>query len=146
MEVNKVGRSSMQRTNAKQGTGTEAKVTFQEIMKQGRNGAQYEKLGQLLKKIEDEGKNLAESRTVDQLRTYKKLVQEFMDDAVKLGLNLEENKGFNRRGKTKVYKIVKEVDSKLIDLTNAVLDEQKKGIDVLKMTGEIQGLLVNMYA
>ncbi|QKS70996.1 YaaR family protein [Paenalkalicoccus suaedae] len=145
MEVNRVTRAGLARQESKQ-QPTEAKVTFKEIMQQGRNNAQYERLGQLLEKIDDQGKVLYESRTVDELRKYKQLVKDFMDDAVKLGLNLEENKGFNRRGRTKVYKIVREVDSKLIDLTNAVLHEQKKSLDILNMVGEIRGLLVNIYA
>ncbi|AOM82703.1 YaaR family protein [Salisediminibacterium beveridgei] len=146
MEVNKVGRTGLNRSGQSASQGTEAKVTFQEIMKQGRNNAQYERLGELLGKIEDQGKTLSESRTVDELRKYKQLVKEFMDDAVKLGLNLEERKGFNRRGRTKVYKIVEEVDRKLLDLTDAVIHEQKKSLDILNMVGEIQGLLINIYA
>ncbi|PRO66741.1 YaaR family protein [Alkalicoccus urumqiensis] len=147
MDISRIQKSSVQRTGRPETQKTEAGVTFQEIMKQGRqNNAQYERLGQLLHQIEDQGKVLSESRTVEELRKYKQLVKEFMDDAVKTGLNLEENRGFNRRGRTKVYKIVKEVDSRLVDLTDAVVRTQKKGLDILKMTGEIQGLLVNLYA
>lgn len=146
MDVNRVGKAGIQRTGTKTSSETQAKVSFQEIMQQGRNNPQYEKLGELLNKIEDQGKTLSESRTVEELRKYKQLVKEFMDDAVKLGLNLEERRGFNRRGRTKVYKIVREVDTKLMNLTDAVLKEQQKGLDILKMTGEIQGLLVNIYA
>ncbi|WP_416149590.1 YaaR family protein [Salipaludibacillus sp. HK11] len=146
MDVQKVGRTGMNKLNQKNASGTEAKVSFQEIMKHGRDNVQYERLGQLMQKIDDQGKTLSESRTVDELRKYKGLVKEFMDDAVKLGLSLEERKGFNRRGRTKVYKIVREVDRKLLDLTDAVIKDQKKGLDILNMVGEIRGLLVNIYA
>ncbi|WP_280768354.1 YaaR family protein [Salipaludibacillus daqingensis] len=145
MDVQRVGRASINKTTQKN-TGTEAKVSFQEIMQRGRDNSQYERLGQLMQKIDDQGKTLSESRTVDELKKYKQLVKEFMDDAVKLGLSLEERKGFNRRGRTKVYKIVREVDRKLLDLTDAVIKEQKKGLDILNMVGEIRGLLVNIYA
>ncbi|MBU9724072.1 MULTISPECIES: YaaR family protein [Bacillaceae] len=145
MDIQRVGRATVNSVDNKK-SKTEASISFKEIMQKGRDNQAYEKLGQLLEKIDDQGKTLAESRTVEELRKYKQLVKEFMDDAVKLGLSLEERKGFNRRGRTKVYKIVKEVDSKLIDLTNAVLKEQRKGIDILDMVGEIKGLLVNVYA
>ncbi|MBB5173017.1 YaaR family protein [Texcoconibacillus texcoconensis] len=145
MDVQKVGRTSLHKTSQKQ-TGTDPKVTFQEIMREGRDNKTYERLQQLLGKIDDQGKVLSESRTVEDLRKYKEMVKEFMDDAVKLGLNLEEKRGFNRRGKTKVYKIVREVDSKLVDLTDAVLNQQKKSLDILDKVGEIRGLLVNVYA
>nr|WP_090886628.1 YaaR family protein [Evansella caseinilytica] len=145
MDVQKISRSGLQRTDQKK-TGTEVKTSFQEIMQRGRDNQAYERLGALLEKIEDQGKVLADSRTVDELRKYKQYVKEFMDDAVNLGLSLEERKGFNRRGRTKVYKIVREVDRKLLDLTDAVLKQEKNGLEILNMVGEIKGLLVNIYA
>ena len=145
MDVQKVGRASLNRTTQKN-TGTEAKVSFQEVMQKGKDNHAYERLNNLMMKIDDQGKTLSESRTVEELRKYKQLVKEFMDDAVKLGLSLEERKGFNRRGRTKVYKIVREVDQKLLNLTDAVLKQEKKGLDILNMVGEIKGLLINVYA
>ena len=47
--------------------------------------------------------------------------------------------------RTKIYKIVKEVDKALIDLTNSVLDKEKNSLDILSRVGEIKGLLINMY-
>ncbi|MDG5788646.1 YaaR family protein [Evansella sp. AB-P1] len=145
MDVQRIGKTNLNKIDQKK-TGTQAKISFQEIMQKGRDNQAYERLGVLLGKIEDQGKVLSEYRTVDELRKYKQFVKEFMDDAVQLGLSLEERKGFNRRGRTKVYKIVREVDRKLLDLTDAVLKDQKKALDILKMVGEIQGLLVNVYA
>ena len=104
-----------------------------------------DKLTAMTEEIEAQGKKLSESQTIEDLKKYKKLVKKFLEEAVNGGLQLEEQRGFNRRGRTKVYKIVKEVDSKLIDLTNAVLDKEKKGLSVLSMVGEIQGLLINIY-
>ncbi|WP_096434752.1 YaaR family protein [Alteribacter populi] len=146
MDVQKVGRTGLSSKTEMKKKGPEAKVTFQEMMQKGRDNQAYEKLHQLLSKIDDQGKALADSRTVEELRKYKQLVKEFIDEAVKLGLSLEERKGFNRRGRTKVYKIVREVDSKLLDLTDAVIKEQRSGIDILNKVGEIKGLLVNIYA
>ena len=105
----------------------------------------YAKMTKMMQDIEDQGKILSKSQTVEDLKRYKKLVKEFMDDAVNNGLKLEEQRGFNRRGRTKVYKIVKEVDSKLINLTNAVLDKEKNGLKILNLVGEIKGLFINMY-
>lgn len=144
MDVQKVGKSNLNKVKqAKQ--DPKASVSFHEIMDKGREQKTYDKLTRLMEQIEDQGKILSDSRTVEDLRKYKKLVKEFMDDAVNHGLNLEERRGFNRRGRTKVYKIVREVDKKLIDLTNTVLDKEKKGLQVLDMVGEIKGLLINLY-
>ncbi|WP_209123162.1 YaaR family protein [Alkalihalobacillus sp. BA299] len=145
MDVQRIGRANLNKVEPKK-QGPTASVSFSEVMGKQRDEKAYERINQLMQKIDDQGKVLADTRTVDELRKYKALIKEFMEDAVELGLRLEEKRGFNRRGRTKVYKIVQEVDRKLLDLTNAVLDKQKKGLEILDMVGEIKGLLVNIYA
>lgn len=144
MEIQKVGKAGLDKVSAKNNVTTES-VTFQEVMAKGRKQTLYDKMTKMVEEIEVQGKTLAESRTVDELRKYKKMVKEFMEEAVQNGLQLEEQRGFNRRGRTKIYKIVKEVDKKLIDLANTVLDKEKNGLDILSQVGEIQGLLINIY-
>ena len=144
MEVNRVSKTGLNRVQKKEDLAAES-ISFTEVMGTKRENLVYEKMTKMMHGIEDQGKVLAESRTVEDLKKYKKLVKEFMDAAVKNGLKLEEQRGFNRRGRTKVYKIVKEVDKKLIDLTNAVLEKEKKGINILNLVGEIKGLLINIY-
>ncbi|MBP3951196.1 YaaR family protein [Bacillus suaedae] len=145
MDIQRIGKAGLGRVESKK-TGPEAKVSFQEVIGKQRDEKAYERLSQLMQKIDDQGKVLSETRTVDELRKYKQLVKDFMEDAVQFGLSLEERRGFNRRGRTKIYKIVEEVDRKLLDLTDAVLKKEKKGLDILNMVGEIKGLLVNIYA
>lgn len=144
MEVNKVGRTSMNKIKPKQDTSLE-KTSFAEVMNQKKDQLNQEKFNQLVLDIEEQGKVLAQSQTVEDLREYKKLIKEFMDEAVKYGLSLEERRGFNRRGRTKVYKIVEEVDKKLLELTNTVLKQEEKGLKILDLVGEIKGLLINVY-
>ena len=144
MEVNRVSKTGLNRVQKKEDLAAES-ISFTEVMGTKRENLVYEKMTKMMQDIEDQGKVLAESRTVEDLKKYKKLVKQFMDDAVNNGLKLEEQRGFNRRGRTKVYKIVKEVDKKLIDLTNAVLEKEKNGINILNLVGEIKGLLINIY-
>lgn len=144
MDVQKVGRAALNKLEKKQQVATES-VSFTEVMAKKRENALYERFATLAKDIEDQGKVLSESRTVEDLKKYKKLVKSFLEEAVNNALQLENQRGFNRRGRTKIYKIVKEVDSKLIDLTNEVINKQQKGLNILNMVGEVQGLLINIY-
>ncbi|MDZ5471949.1 YaaR family protein [Bacillus sp. 31A1R] len=144
MDVQKVGKVGLEQIKTKSNMSIES-ISFQEVMGKNRQQTIYDKFTKMVDEIEQQGKTLAENRTVDELRKYKKLVKKFMEEAVQNGLQLEEQRGFNRRGRTKVYKIVKEVDRKLIDLTNTVLDKEKNGLDILNMVGEVKGLLINMY-
>ena len=144
MEVRKVGKVDINKVQNKSNVPQES-ISFQEVIGKQRQNALYDKMTQWVKDIEDQGKVLSENRTVDNLRKYKKMVKDFMDEAVANGLQLEEQRGFNRRGRTKIYKIVKEVDKALIDLTNITLDKERSTLDILAKCGEIKGLLVNVY-
>ena len=144
MEVQRITNRSLSRTDVKEEVAKDS-VSFTSVMDKRRTDVTYERLSKKMKEIEAQGVKLADTRSVENLRKYKKMVKDFLDDAVKNGLELKEQRGFNQRGSTKVYKLVKEVDKKLIDLTNQVLDKEKKGLDVLNLVGEIKGMLLNIY-
>ena len=144
MEVQRVGRAGLQKVGSKEEIAKDS-VSFKEVMGTRRNDLTLERLTRKMQEIEEQGKKLGDTQSVEHLRKYKKLVKDFLDDAVKNGLQLEEHRGFNHRGSSKVYKLVKEVDKKLVDLTNAVLDKEDKSIRLLGMIGEIQGMLINIY-
>ncbi|MGN2274110.1 YaaR family protein [Priestia megaterium] len=120
-------------------------ASFTGVMVKKQKELTYEHLTQVINKIEEQGKQLVKSHTIDSLRKYKTLVKQFMNEVVKNSFELNEERGFNHRGTTKVYKLVKEVDTKLVDLTNDILQKEKDSLNLLKRVGEIQGLLINMY-
>ena len=124
----------------------EASVSFREVMSVRRDEMDTERLNQLVEDIDEQGKILAQSMTVEDMRDYKKKVKEFLSEAVKYGLKLQQSRGFNRGGRMRIYKTVQKVDEKLLELTDAVINKQEKGIKVLSLIGEIRGLLVDLYA
>ncbi|AMA74833.1 hypothetical protein ACH33_18355 [Aneurinibacillus sp. XH2] len=120
-------------------------VEFDEVMQFQSGQLDIEKFNRLIEKIDRQGERLARSRTIKDLKEYKALVKSFMEEVVKHGVALEERHGFNRRGRSKVYKMITEVDKKLTEVTDAVLKKEKKSISILDTIGEIRGLLINMY-
>lgn len=144
MEVQRVGKVTPNKIEKKEETA-KSSVSFTDVIASKRQNAALEKMTGMMKDIETQGEKLAKHRTIDDLRKYKKMVKEFMEEAVNSGLQLEEQRGFNRRGRTKVYKIVKEVDSRLTQLANDVINKEKSQLDILSKVGEIQGLLINIY-
>jgi uncharacterized protein len=144
VDVQKVGKVGLNKLDKKNQVATES-ISFTEVMAKKRENVLHEKFVNMAKEIEDQGKVLSESRTVEDLKKYKKMVKSLLEEAVNNALQLENQRGFNRRGRTKVYKIVKEVDSKLVQLTNEVLQKEQKGLNILNLVGEVQGLLINIY-
>ncbi|MGV2939783.1 YaaR family protein [Mesobacillus sp. LC4] len=144
MDIQRVTKASVNKTGMKEQVAKDS-ISFSEVVSQRRNDVTFGRLSKKMKEIEDQGKKLVDTRSVENLKKYKKLVKDFMEDAVKNGLELKEHRGFSQRGSSKIYKLVKEVDSKLIDLTNNILDKEKNGLELLGLVGEIQGMLINIY-
>lgn len=146
MKIDKVTRPSVDTKLSAVTVEAKDKVIFQEMMSEKRDKGQLDKLEEMLSKIDKKGKDLSEKQTIANLLDYKKMVKEFVADAVEYGLKLEKQGGFRRGGRSRVFKLVKKVDEKLLNLTDEIISKEKKGLDILKCVGEIQGMLLNIYA
>lgn len=144
MDVQRIGKAALLKAGRREEAAKDS-ISFKEVIGTRRSEVTYERLSKRMQEIEAQGRVLADTQSIDHLRKYKRLVKDFMEDAIQNGLQLEERRGFSHRGSAKVYKLVKEVDQKLVELTNAVLDKEEKGLDLLGMIGEIQGMLINIY-
>lgn len=104
-----------------------------------------QKLDQLLNRIDEQGKVLQNTLSLKDLLSYKSLVKEFMGVVVSQTYNVREELGWNQRGQSKVYSLLKKVDEKLEDLTKDFMDKESEQIDLLGKLGEIRGMLVDLY-
>ena len=145
MKVGNVGKVNTSKAQAKK-VKDEASISFRKIMGTRRDEMDVERLNRLIEDIDEQGKILAQSMTVEDLRSYKKKVKEFMNEAVKYGLKVQQSRGFNRGGRMRMYKTVQKVDEKLLELADAVINKEEKGLKVLNLVGEIRGLLLDLYA
>lgn len=145
MKVKSVGKVDTSKVQAKK-VKDEPSISFREVMGVRRDEVDVERLNRLIEDIDEQGKILAQSLTVEDLRNYKKKVKEFVTEAVKYGLKVQQSRGFNRGGRMRIYKMVQKVDDKLLELTDAVISKEEKGLKVLNLVGEIRGLLLDIYA
>lgn len=145
MKVENVKKVNTAKVEAKK-IKEESSISFRELMSTRRSEMDVERLNRLIEDIDDQGKILAQSLTVEDLRDYKKKVKEFISEAVKYGLKVQQSRGFNRGGRMRMYKTVQKVDEKLLELADAVINKEEKGLKVLNLVGEIRGLLLDLYA
>lgn len=103
-----------------------------------------QEIEQLMKNITLQGNKLARSRTFRDLAKFKKLIKRFLQEAVSEGFQLQSDFHFGFNGNQKL-KLVKEIDAKLIELTEDVLNQERKTVNILDLIGEIKGLLINLY-
>ncbi|TCS77954.1 YaaR family protein [Tepidibacillus fermentans] len=126
-------------------TTSELGHTFSDILSSEGREITKAKLQQLLNQIDEQGKRLTQTKNLKELKKYKELIKTFIDEAVHSGLEFHDQHSYDRYGRTKKYKIIRQIDQKLIDLTNLIMEKEHKQIDLLDRIGEIKGLLINLY-
>ncbi len=117
---------------------------FADMMKQQDEQASREQLKRLLKQIDGQADRLSKSMTVRELRNYRWMVKQFLEATVRLGVGIEHTKGWDRRGRGKRYKLLKEIDRQLLDMAEEMLESEHGRIGILHRIGEIRGLLINL--
>lgn len=124
---------------------SDSKQSFNQIVQSQAQQMKQKELTRLMENIDAQGERLLRHRSFRDLATFKRLVKSFLKEAVTNGLDLEKSHHFSYTGSSRQLAIIKEVDQKLLELTDEVLSEEQKGVDLLGMIGEIKGLLVNIY-
>lgn len=124
--------------------GKEA-LSFQNIFKEKQGDFSQNRLQSLFKQLEEQGNRLSRSRTVQDLLSYKQTIRSFLQEVVQNGLSLEEHSGFQPNGREKRLVMIKQVDKKLVELSEQVIEKQAPSVELLEKIGEIKGLLVNLY-
>lgn len=123
----------------------EGKGEFGQMVQTQSHKLVREELGQLLDDITKQGEKLAKFRSFRDLAKFKRMIKEFLQETVYKGLKLNHQHNFNANHYTQKLTTVEEIDAKLIELTEDVLDQEKKTVDLLGVIGEVRGLLINIY-
>lgn len=99
----------------------------------------------LMQDITKQGEKIARFRSFRDLAKFKRMIKQFLEETVYSGYELNESRNFNMNSHSHKLTTVKEVDEKLVQLTEDLLDQEKKTVDLLGVIGEIRGLLINLY-
>jgi uncharacterized protein YaaR (DUF327 family) len=117
---------------------------FAGFMNDEREVATQEEFMKRMKRIMQQGDRLTHSMSIRELREYKMLVHRFLEDTVRKGIGLKETRGWDRRGRTKRYQILEDIDKMLVSMADELLSTETGRIELLGKMGEIRGLLINL--
>lgn len=119
--------------------------SFSDMMQQEEGRSSEEQQKRMLEQIDLQGQRLTKSMTIRELRAYKLLVKQFLEETVRRGVRMRDTRGWDRRGRGKRYKLLEEVDSALMAMGEELLDSEQGRIELLDKLGEIRGMLINVY-
>ncbi|MGN0480413.1 MAG: YaaR family protein [Lachnospiraceae bacterium] len=102
------------------------------------------KLNSMLEQIDEQGRKIEKHMDIRDMRKYRELVKGFLNEVVNRSHEFSRENFLDRRGRHRVYGIVKLVDKNLDDLAQELVKDEKDHIAVLSKVGEIRGLLLDI--
>ena len=103
------------------------------------------KLNGLMEQITAEGQKLAKRRDVKDMRHYRGLIKEFLNEVVTHSHSFTRENFLDRRGRHRVYGIIRLVDENLDQLAQELMKDEKDNLAILNKIGEIRGLLLDIF-
>ena len=104
------------------------------------------KLGSLMDQIRAQGEKLAKHMDIGDMKKYRSLVKDFLNEVVNRSHEFSRENFLDRRGRHRVYGIVRLVDKNLDDLAQELVKDEKDNLTILNKVGEIRGLLLDIVA
>lgn len=105
-----------------------------------------ERLKSLISDITVQGKKLADHMDISDMKKYRSLIKEFINEVVTHSHEFSRENFLDRRGRHRVYGIIRLVNEDVDKLAQELLQKEKNHIKILDLTGEIQGLLLDIMA
>lgn len=103
-----------------------------------------ERLTLVMEDIIQQGKKLGKHMDVRDMKRYRMLIKEFMNEIVNRSHKFSRENFLDRKGRHRVYGIVKLVDEKLDELAQELIKDEKDHIAILGKVDEIRGLLLDI--
>ena len=100
-----------------------------------------EKLGSMMEQITEQGEKIAKH-----MDKYRELVKGFLNEVVNRSHKFSRENFLDRRGRHRVYGIVKLVDKNLDELAGELVKEEKNHLEIVGRIDDIRGLLLDISA
>lgn len=102
------------------------------------------KVSALMSEISEQGKKISKHTDVSDMRKYRRLIKDFINEVVYRSHEFSRENFLDRKGRHRVYGIIRLVDENLDKLAEALLQDEKDNIEILNLVDEIRGLLLDI--
>lgn len=102
-------------------------------------------LKSMMEEITMQGEKISKKRDIRDMKKYRSLVKGFLNEVVTRSHSFERENFLDRKGRHRVYGIIRLVDSRMDELAQELVKDEKDNIRILSMVGEIQGLLLDIF-
>jgi uncharacterized protein YaaR (DUF327 family) len=103
-----------------------------------------ETLKQMAQEIFKQGEQLSEKVDISQLKAYKRLISEFLNESVRGFAKFSRESFLDRRGRHRLYATVKKVNENLEELTKEILKKEQDHLKIVGRIEDIRGLILDI--
>lgn len=103
------------------------------------------RLTSMMEEITRQGDKLSKRMDVRDMKRYRGLIKSFLNEVVTRSHEFSRENFLDRRGRHRVYGIIKLVDENLDELAKELVKDEKDHIAILSKIGEIRGLLLDIF-
>lgn len=103
------------------------------------------KLVSLMNEITEQGEKIAKKKDIRDMKRYRGLIKDFLNEIVSRSHSFSRENFLDRRGRHRVYGIIRLVDENLDRLAQELCKDEKDNISILGKIGEIRGLLLDIF-
>lgn len=108
-------------------------------------GELQEKITALMEEITQQGERISKKKDIRDMKKYRSLIKEFMNEVINHSHEFTRENFLDKRGRHRVYGIIRLVDENLDALAQALVKEEKDNMEILSKIGEIRGLLLDLF-
>ena len=98
----------------------------------------------MMEEITQQGKRISKRMDIRDMKQYRTLIQSFLNEVVTRSHKFSRENFLDRRGRHRVYGIVKLVNESLDQLASELIKDEKDHLAILERVDEIRGMLLDI--
>lgn len=102
-------------------------------------------LAGMMEEITRQGDKLAKHRDIKDMKRYRALIKDFMNEVVNRSHAFSRENFLDRKGRHRVYGIIRLIDENLDQLAQELVKDEQDNLAILSKIGEIRGLLLDIF-
>ena len=104
-----------------------------------------ERLQVMIQDITQQGKQIGKKHDIRDMQRYRTLIKGFLNEIVSRSHSFSRENFLDKKGRHRVYGIIRLVDENLDELAQELLKDEKDTIAIMGKIGNIEGLLLDIF-
>ena len=104
-----------------------------------------ERLNLMMQDIVSQGKSIGKRRDIRDMQHYRTMIKAFLNEVVSRSHEFSRENFLDRKGRHRVYGIIRVVDETLDELAQELMKDEKVNIAILSKIGTIEGMLLDIF-